>query len=175
MTPYTLRCILCGEEVPEHYTLACSRGHPSLLRADYAKKQLILKKAPGIFRFGSWLPINGTLPIEAGPVCYKSEALAHELGISNLFIGFNGYWPERGGKITTCSFKELEALPTMVRAQETTTKTLVIASAGNTARAFLQVSALTGVPVVVVVPEKAIPRLWTTVPADKACVIAVRG
>ena len=175
MTPYTLRCVLCGEEVPEHYTLACPRGHPSLLRADYAKKQLILKKAPGIFRFGSWLPIHGTLPIDAGPVCYKSEALAHELGLSNLYIGFNGYWPERGGKITTCSFKELEALPTMVRAQETTTKTLVIASAGNTARAFLQVSALTGVPVVVVVPEKAIPRLWTTAPADKACMIAVRG
>jgi cysteate synthase len=93
----------------------------------------------------------------------------------DLFISFSGYWPERGGAVTTCSFKELEALPTMVRARENTDRTLVIASAGNTARAFLQVSALTGVPVVVVVPEKAIPRLWTTVPADKACVIAVDG
>jgi len=175
MSPYTLRCVHCGEDVPEHYTLACPQGHPSLLRADYAETQLHLKKAPGIFRFGSWLPIHGTLPIDAGPVCYKSEALARELGLSRLYIGFNGYWPERGGTITTCSFKELEALPTMVRARETTTKTLVIASAGNTARAFLQVSALTGVPVVVVVPEKAFPRLWTTVPAENACVIAVRG
>ena len=175
MSAYTLRCVHCGEEVPEHYTLSCPRGHPSLLRADYAEQQLNLKTAPGIFRFGSWLPIHGTLPIDAGPVCYKSEALACELGLSNLYIGFNGYWPERGGKITTCSFKELEALPTMVRARETTNKILVIASAGNTARAFLQVSALTGVPVVVVVPEKALPRLWTIVPAEKACVIAVRG
>jgi len=175
MSPYTLRCVHCGEDVPEHYTLACPQGHPSLLRADYAETQLHLKKAPGIFRFGSWLPIHGTLPIDAGPVCYKSEALARELGLSSLYIGFNGYWPERGGTLTTCSFKELEALPTMVRAQETTSKTLVIASAGNTARAFLQVSALTGVPVVVVVPEKALPRLWTTVPAENACVFAVRG
>lgn len=175
MSAYTLRCVHCGEEVPEQYTLACPRDHPSLLRADYAEQQLNLKNAPGIFRFGSWLPIQGTLPIDAGPICYKSEALARELGLSNLYVGFNGYWPERGGKITTCSFKELEALPTMVRARETTTKILVIASAGNTARAFLQVSALTGVPVVVVVPEKALPRLWTTVPAEKACVIAVRG
>ncbi|MFA4825454.1 MAG: cysteate synthase [Methanoregula sp.] len=175
MSNYTLRCVLCGEEVPEHYTTACPRGHPSLLRADYAEKQLNLTRAPGIFRFSSWLPIHGTLPIDAGPVCYQSEALARELDLPHLYIGFNGYWPERGGTISTCSFKELEALPTMVRVQENTTKTLVIASAGNTARAFLQVSALTGVPVVVVVPEKAISRLWTTIPAEKACVIAVRG
>jgi cysteate synthase len=135
----------------------------------------VLRKAPGIFRFGGWLPVNGTLHTGAGPICYRSEALARELGLKNLYISFSGYWPERGGAVTTCSFKELEALPTMVRAQENTSKTLVIASAGNTARAFLQVSALTGVPVVVVVPEKAVPRLWTTVPADKACMIAVRG
>ena len=51
----------------------------------------------------------------------------------------------------------------------------MIASAGNTARAFLQVSALTGTPVVVVVPETALSRLWTTAPAGRAFVIAVRG
>jgi cysteate synthase len=172
---YTLHCVLCGEEVPEHYTLACPTGHASLLRAEYTEKQLVLRKIPGIFRFGGWLPARGTLPTNAGPVCYRSEALARELGLPDLFISFSGYWPERGGAATTCSFKELEALPTMVRARENTDCTLVIASAGNTARAFLQVSALTGVPVVVVVPEKAVPRLWTTVPADKACVIAVQG
>ncbi len=175
MSSYTLRCVHCGDEVPEHYTTACPRGHASLLRADYAEKQLNVMKAPGIFRFSSWLPVHGSLPIDAGPVCYKSEALARELNLPNLHIGFNGYWPERGGTIATCSFKELEALPTMVRVRENTTDTLVIASAGNTARAFLQVSALTGVPVVVVVPEKSLARLWTTVPAEKACVIAVRG
>jgi len=175
MSGYTLRCVLCGREVPEHYSTTCPGGHASLIRAEYGEKQLVMRKAPGIFRFGGWLAARGTLPTEAGPVCYRSEALARELGLPNLFISFSGYWPERGGAVTTCSFKELEALPTMVRAKENTTKTLVIASAGNTARAFLQVSALTGVPVVVVVPEKAIPRLWTTVPAEKACVIAVNG
>ena len=175
MSSYTLRCVHCGDAVPEHYTTVCPRGHASLLRADYAEKQLNLMKAPGIFRFSSWLPVHGLLPIDSGPVCYQSKALARELNLPNLHIGFNGYWPERGGTIPTCSFKELEALPTMVRMRENTTDTLVIASAGNTARAFLQVSALTGVPVVVVVPEKSLARLWTTVPAEKACVIAVRG
>lgn len=175
MSGYTLHCVLCGEEVPEQYTLACPKDHASLLRAEYPEKQLVLRKTPGIFRFGGWLPVKGTLPTDAGPVCYRSEALARELGMPDLFISFSGYWPERGGAVTTCSFKELEAFPTMVRARENTDRTLVIASAGNTARAFLQVSALTGVPVVVVVPEKAVPRLWTTVPADNACVIAVDG
>jgi cysteate synthase len=172
---YTLRCVLCGKEVPEHYTTACPRGHASLLRAEYADTRLVIRDTPGIFRFSSWLPICGKLPTSAGPVSYRSEALARELGLPGLYISFSGYWPERGGAVTTCSFKELEALPTVVRARENTKRTLVIASAGNTARAFLQVSAMTGVPVVVVVPEKAVMRLWTTVPADNACVITVKG
>jgi len=172
---YKLRCVLGGEQVPEHYTTTCPQGHASLLRAEYAEKKLHVKNLPGIFRFCDWLPIHRTLPMNAGPVCYKSEALARELGIPDLYIDFNGYWPERGGSITTCSFKELEAIPTVIRVQEQNPATLVIASAGNTGRAFLQVSALTGTSVVVVVPEKALSRLWTTAPADKACVIAVPG
>jgi cysteate synthase len=172
---YTLRCVLGGETVSERYTTACPFGHASLLRTEYRKNRLDIQKLPGIFRFCNWLPIHRTLPMDAGPVCFRSEALAHELDIPHLYIGFNGYWPERGGTITTCSFKELEAIPTIIRMQEQRPGTLVIASAGNTARAFLQVSSLTAIPVVVVVPEKSLPRLWTTTPADHACVIAVRG
>lgn len=116
-----------------------------------------------------------TMPVVSGPVCYRSEGLARELGLKNLHICFNGYWPERGGTIATCSFKELEAIPTVIRLKERKSGVLVIASAGNTGRAFLQVSALTGTPVVVVVPESGIHRLWTTAPASQAFVIAVRG
>ncbi len=172
---YILRCLGGGEVVPDQYTLSCPAGHISLLRAEYAKKRLDIRKLPGIFRFCDWLPIRHTLPVDAGPVCYRSEGLARELGLKNLHICFNGYWPERGGTIATCSFKELEAIPTVIRLKERRSGVLVIASAGNTARAFLQVSALTGIPVVVVVPESGIPRLWTTVPANQAFVIAVRG
>ncbi|HTY15122.1 MAG TPA: cysteate synthase [Methanoregulaceae archaeon] len=172
---YTLRCVLGGEAVAEHYTTACTNGHASLLRAEYTAKQLTVRELPGMFRFSDWLPVHGTLATEAGPVCFRSLALARELGLDNLYIGFNGYWPERGGRITTCSFKELEALPTVVRMREQKPATLVIASAGNTGRAFLQVSAMTGIPVVVVVPERAVNRLWTTVPAENSCVIAVKG
>jgi cysteate synthase len=172
---YSLRCVLGGEEVAERYTTNCPVGHASLLRTEYRKQQLTVRNQPGIFRFCDWLPIHRTLPIDAGPVCYKSTALARELGLPELYIDFNGYWPERNARITTCSFKELEAIPTVIRMQEQKPSTLVIASAGNTGRAFLQISALTGIPVIVVVPAKSISRLWTTVPADKACVIAVVG
>ena len=174
-TKYTLRCVLGGEEIADHYTTACPKGHASLLRAVYFAKQLTVSKLPGIFRFSEWLPVNGSLATEAGPVCYRSDSLARELGLDHLYIGFNGYWPERGAGITTCSFKELEALPTVVRMREQKPATLVIASAGNTGRAFLQVSAMTGIPVVVVVPEKAVSRLWTTVPTENSCIIAVKG
>jgi cysteate synthase len=172
---YSLRCIQGGEVVPEQYTTACPNGHASLLRTEYQKRQLEVKNLPGIFRFCDWLPIHRTLPTDAGPVCFRSTALARELNIPELYISFNGYWPERGGTINTCSFKELEAIPTVIRMQEQKPATLVIASAGNTGRAFLQVSALAGIPVIVVVPKKAVPRLWTTAPADQACVIAVDG
>jgi len=172
---YLLRCIQGGEVVPEHYTTACPQGHHSLLRAEYTAQQLTLRSLPGIYRFSDWLPIHRSMPGDAGPVCFRSKALARELSMPELYIGFNGYWPERGGTIATCSFKELEAIPTVIRMQEQRPATLVIASAGNTARAFLQVSAMTGIPVVVVVPEKALPRLWTTLPATNACIVAVKG
>jgi cysteate synthase len=66
----------------------------------------------------------------------------------------------------TCSFKDLEAAPTMQMLLERgDNPTLVVASAGNTARAFAHVAFLTGQPLVLFVPEKALARMWTTLPA----------
>jgi cysteate synthase len=176
MEKYLLRCPECGRGFPDRYTNACPAGHTALLRATYRKKQLDPRPLPGVFRFSDWLPVQGTLPIDSAPVTYRSEALARELGLANLFIAFSGYWPERGGSILSCSFKELEAVPTVLRLRECGSGgILVVASAGNTARAFAQVSALTGTPVVLVVPERSLYRIWTTVPAERVYLIAVRG
>ncbi|WAI00163.1 cysteate synthase [Methanogenium organophilum] len=172
---YTLKCPDCSEEIPDRYTNVCPTGCTGLIRAYYWKKQLDIQPLPGIFRFSDWLPVEGHLPSDAGPITYKSEALAQELGLSNLYIGFSGYWPERGAAIESCSFKELEALPTTVRMKEKGHGILQISSAGNTGRAFCQVSALTGAPVVVVVPESSKERLWTTTPAENVCLITVEG
>jgi cysteate synthase len=173
---YSLICLAGGEVVPDHYTSVCPHRHSSLLRTQYREEQIQFQPLPGIFRFMDWLPIDGMLPIDAGPICYKSEGLAKELRLPALYVGFTGYWPERGCYASSGSFKELEAIPTVIRlAEKRGPGIIVVASAGNTARAFLQVSAVTGTPVVVVVPSSALGRLWTTLPAGKAYVIGVDG
>jgi len=175
MRPYTLLCPDCGQRMEDHYTLSCPAGCNALIRTVYLKRTLDLRNEPGIFRFADWLPVEGTIPSPAGPVTYRSEGLARDLGMKNLWIGFSGYWPERNAEIATCSFKELEALPTVVRMKETGRGTLVIASAGNTGRAFCQTAAVTGIPVVVVVPSAAAERLWTTRETEKVCLVTVDG
>jgi cysteate synthase len=67
----------------------------------------------------------------------------------------------------TCTFKELEAAPTCQRLKETCDKILVVPSAGNTSRAFAEVSTRTGMPVVAVVPKSSVHRMWTTTEPEK--------
>jgi cysteate synthase len=154
---FSLKCTVCGEVYSDD-RLKCTNDN-SLLRSDYKEKKIVLKDVPGIGRFHDWLPVNEILTTDSGPVTYKSTELAAELGLNNLFISFNGYWPERGAFIKTCSFKELEAFPTIQKAK-CSGRSLVLASAGNTARAFSHVSALTGADVYIVVPSSGISRMW---------------
>ena len=80
---------------------------------------------------------------------YKSEGLAEYLGLSNLYITFNGYWPERNAMMKTGSFKECEAFTVCARTNAFNDKIMVVASAGNTARAFGRVCSGESYPVVV--------------------------
>ena len=159
MGNYTLKCLQCGSEYQGDYRLKCDHDD-SLLRANYHAKQLALKKTQGMGKFYDWLPIHEQLDTDAAPITYKSEELARELGLTNLYIGFSGYWPERGALIKTCSFKELEAHPTMQRLKEAGGKAIVVASVGNTARSFAHVSAMTGIDVYIVVPRSGLSRMW---------------
>ncbi|AKB11872.1 cysteate synthase [Methanosarcina thermophila] len=159
MGRFKLKCLKCGREYDQEHRLTCENDD-SFLRTEYFEKKLELRNQPGIGRFHSWLPVQEELITDAGPITYKSEAFARELGLSNLYIGFSGYWPERSAFIKTCSFKELEAYPTMQLLKETGGKAIVLASAGNTGRAFAHVSALTGIDVYIVVPDSGISSLW---------------
>ncbi len=161
MGKYTLKCLQCGSEYQGEYRLKCDHDN-SLLRANYHAKQLALKNTKGMGKFYDWLPIHKQLDTNAAPITYKSEELARELGLTNLYIGFSGYWPERSALIRTCSFKELEAHPTMQRLTEAGGSAVVVASVGNTARAFAHVSAMTGIDAYIVVPQRGLPRMWLT-------------
>jgi cysteate synthase len=123
---------------------------------------LNVQHLPGMWRFLDWLPVSGTLPeIGSGPVTYRSRGLAREIGLEELYVSFNGYWPEREAEMLTCSFKELEALPTMRRMRERgSEETFVVASAGNTGRAFAYVASLVGVKAIIVIPTCSQDRIW---------------
>lgn len=175
MGEYLVRCVSDGSVQPP-YALSCQSDN-SLLRADYAAKRIELKPFPGIWGFYDWLPVNGIMSeAGGGSVTYRSSGLAAALGLKRLYISFNGYWPERGAKMKTCSFKELEALPTMQRQRERGDgSTLVVASAGNTARAFAEVASMTQQPLALFVPEKAMPRMWITVEKGPVTLLSVKG
>lgn len=141
---------------------------PSLIRAVYAKKQIEFKDdSYGFYKFADWLPVNTMLRNSSAPVTYKSERLAGELGLNNLYITFSGYWPEKGAKMLTCSFKETEAYSVCARLPKGDKKILVVASAGNTARAFAQVCSDNEIPVVIAIPYCNIDALWFSKPLNE--------
>lgn len=161
MGEYQLRCLSGGEVLPEQYTLEC-KIHAGLLRTEYAAKKLTMRQnLPGIFRYSDWLPVHETLPTNACPKTFQSPEISRELGLKNLWITFTGYYPERNCFALTGSFKELEALPTTVRIRENGGGTIVVASAGNTGRAFAEMAAEFEAPAVIVVPETSAGKLRT--------------
>lgn len=168
-TDYTLKNISTGRTFRESgWVLDDPEGrYPSLIRAEYAKKRIdVGPEEEGIYRFGDWLPLRRTLAGSASPVTYRSEALAGELGLDNLYITFNGWFPERGARMTTCSFKETEAFSVCGRMDDDFGRVLVVASAGNTARAFAKVCSLNKIPLLLCVPEDNLDALWFEEPLN---------
>lgn len=133
-----------------------------MLRAIYRQQQITLQKQlPGVFQFIDWLPVERTLQIFGKPITYESRHLAQYLGLEQLFVSFNGYWPERQAELNTCSFKELEAAAVLARVPKQHSRTLVLASAGNTGRAFATVCSALQIPLCLVIPESSLPAMWS--------------
>ena len=168
-TKYTLQCVATGRQFddsgwilddPESKT-------PSLVRANYANKQLnLMSEEYGFYKFCDWLPVKRILNGSSAPVTYKSEALAKHLGLSNLWITLSGYAPRHGVKMATCSFKETEAYSVCARMNENEERVLVVASAGNTARAFARVCSDNNIKLLLAVPADNLDALWFTEPIN---------
>jgi cysteate synthase len=175
---YHLVCSGCGQRRSDDgLTLGCGGTHePGLWHTAYQSASFTPDPAQdGVFRYRTWLPVRRTLPTVGSTTVYRSERLAAALGLEELWVAFNGYWPERGGDLITGTFKELEASTVLGRIPEDA-GTLVVASAGNTAAAFAELCSRHDVPVVIVIPAAALPRLRTRTPAGKLVrVIAVEG
>lgn len=170
-TKYRLQTVATGRVFSdEDWTLddkQCDK--PSMVRPVYEQKQLNVRegKELGLYRYADWLPIKQMMQNPSEPITYKSEKLAQRLGLSNLYITFNGWWPERGARMTTCSFKEMEAYSVCARmGEELKDKVLVVASAGNTARAFAKVCSDNGIKLLLCVPQDNIKALWFDQPLN---------
>jgi cysteate synthase len=162
-TKYHLQSLCCGTTLEDkNWELNCPNNEkPALLRAIYGNKQLFVDEAlPGLYKFAAWLPVSRTLKGSGAPVTYKSSGLAKELGLTNLYITFNGYWPEKGALMQTGTFKECEAFSVCARQNSNTSGVMVVASAGNTARAFAKVCSENKIPVLICVPKDNLNALW---------------
>ena len=168
-TQYTLQCVDTGREFEDTGWVLDDKEckSPSLVRAIYAKKQIEVRdNSYGIYKFADWLPISRMLEGSCAPVTYRSKGLAEALGLKNLYITFNGYNPAIGAKMTTCSFKETEAYSVCGRIDPKNDKILVVASAGNTARAFAKVCSNNNIPLLLSVPADNLSALWFEKPLN---------
>jgi cysteate synthase len=168
-TEYTLQSLVTGKLFKDTGWLldAPDQEKPGLIRAIYKHKQMDPKDISyGIYRFADWLPVSRMLHGSSAPVTYKSTGLASHLGLKNLYITFSGYWPEKSALMTTCSFKETEAYSVCGRLNPAEKKVLVVASAGNTARAFAKVCSENNIPLLLSVPKDNLDALWFEKPLN---------
>jgi cysteate synthase len=179
-TRYFLQSIKTGKTFSDSgWTLdAPGETEPTLIRAIYENRQLTLNEnLPGLYKYAEWLPVKRILHGSSSPVTYRSYGLAKALNLKELWITFSGWWPAKGALMTTCSFKETEAYSVCGRMNNEIDKVLVVASAGNTARAFAKVCSDNQIPLLLCVPEDNLNALWFETPINNCVklVCSARG
>ena len=168
------RCVGCGRTY-EDRRLHCE-DCDALLRAQYATTAFQPRDGDRLFAFLDWLPPETGVETRVGPCVYRSEALAERLGLRDLSVAFNGYAPQIGAENPTGSFKDFEALPTLLYLREQGVDSVVLASAGNTARAFAYAATVLDMRVVLVAPQRALERLWLPIlPSDAVRLVVIES
>ncbi len=133
----------------------------SLLQTVYPKDARIDTSKNTFERYAGFIPTNRPIPPGSRSITYHATTLGEHLGLEQLYITVSGYVPRLGTTYMSGSFKECEALSVFARMpQNAHGKTLVIASAGNTARAFAHIAELCEQPVLLVVAEQNASALW---------------
>lgn len=157
---YTLVCSACGRQYDDDgLILDCPADHaPALLRTQYSGGSFTpLPDESGFFRYRRWLPVIRTQQNIGRTVVYRSHGLGRALGLPNLWIAFNGFWPERDATFETATFKELEAHTVLGRLADPDVM-MIVASAGNTGAAFAWACSQRQQPCLLIVPGKALRR-----------------
>jgi cysteate synthase len=175
---YTLVCAHCGScQADDGFMLDCPQqradahehteapGHAqALLRTEYRLREFGPRGgSSGLARYRDWLPVRDGMADAGRSAVYRSTHLARAIGLPNLWIAFNGYWPERGADLPTASFKDFEANTVLAR-MPADRLVLTVASSGNTGAAFAWACSAQGVPCLLVVPGQGLHRLRFTAP-----------
>ena len=130
MSHYSIRCRKCGKTLENAYCAFCEHCNDALLVTEYRDtrfERAMLTVSGDSTGFRSIEPHSA----QPGPVVYRSQGLAQQLGLEKLYIAFNGYWPEKGALLETCTFKEFEAAVVLQNARENGVEGLIVASAGQ--------------------------------------------
>lgn len=90
---YQLKCLKTEHLINDNYTLQYTEN--ALLRAVY-DQPFQLQEAEGVWKYLDWIPTSTSNEYVAGTTTYKAEALGEALGMSDLWVTFHGYWPEKG-------------------------------------------------------------------------------
>lgn len=162
-TSYSLVNVADGHKLAdEGWTLADPQSpSASLVRAEYEHKEFTPDPTEeGLYRYHNWLPIKRSLKGSCAPVTYKSKGLAQVLGLNNLYITVSGWFEQVGARFKTASFKETEAYSVCARMAEDEKRVIVVASAGNTARAFASVCSNNNIPIVISIPYDNLGAMW---------------
>ena len=176
---YKVKCSFCGTKFDDDgFILECLGLHEetALLITEYSAVRFEPENSvEDIFRYHNWLPIRHRIHSAGRTATYQSQKLGQLLGLANLWIAFNGYWPEKGATLATATFKELEAYAVLSRLPQQHKDTLVVASAGNTAAAFALVCSQNKIPCLLLIPASGLEKMMFTQPLDPCVKIVSLG
>jgi cysteate synthase len=176
---YMLQCALCDTEMEDDgFLLKCPVHQEStLLTSHYFNTYFDPDThASDITRYRRWLPWRRKIYSASRTVTYQDTHLNRKIELPNLWIAFNGYWPEKGATLETATFKELEAYTVLARLPEQSDYVLVLASAGNTAAAFAHLCSQNKIRCLIVIPEQGSQRMIFSHPLDSCVkIVTVSG
>jgi cysteate synthase len=162
---FDLACRSCGKIYPaDGYHLLCTTcGRDAFLFTRYRDPYQLRGDENSFSSYSDWLPFTKVVG-EPGPLMatIRAPELGDKVGLDDLWITISGFVPEVGAEFATGTFKETEALGVLSRVKEQTDKVLIISSAGNAARAFLEHSIRLEFPMIIVIPESASPEMMVS-------------
>ena len=94
---YVLRCVACGRTFEDDgFMLSCPDRHePAFLVTDYQERCFRPDEGgEGVFRYRHWLPSTRLLGGAGSSATYRSESLNRIVGLHDVWVVFNGYWPD---------------------------------------------------------------------------------